>query len=309
VKGSVRLIVPGMPAPKPLANARDRLNQYTDTDRRQRVSFSFNACPFLLIGEVLTMKRSCRLLLSLTLFSIISAARAGNVADLNADWSDSNNPNSASFGTWSYRQGTSLLPEVSNWTANGTVPFTATQPAWAPSNNGGDFLPGEFKAKSVPTGTGYDWQVGDVVVHTTDLGNGDSNGPANFLWTSPNSGTVTISGSVWAAATLSGRDNSWSLLVNGVVVSSGASIDPFDRANPFLFSDGTGGTAALTQDVTAGSTIDLQLTKTTTFGFFVGANFTITEAASVPEPSSLILSGLAVSVFAMTALARRVRMA
>ncbi len=252
------------------------------------------------------MKRTCRILLSLTLFSIIPAVRAGNVADLSADWSDSNNPNTATFGTWSYRQGSSLLPEVPNWTANGTVGFTVTQPAWAPSNTGGDFLPGEFKARSVPTGAGYDWQVGDVVVHTTDSGNGDSNGPANFLWTSPNMGTVNISGSVWEAATLSGRDNSWSLLVNGIVVSSGASIDGHDRANPFLFGDGTGGTAALTQNVAAGSTIDLQITKTTTFGFFVGANFTITESSAVPEPSSLVLGGLAVSALAITALARRI---
>jgi hypothetical protein len=117
------------------------------------------------------------------------------VADLNSDWSDANNPNAVTFGTWSYRQGLSLLPEVPNWNGNGTVGFTATQPAWAPSNNAGDFLPAEFKARSVPAGV--DWQVGDVVVHTTDLFNGPSSGVANFLWTSPNAGTVTISGSVW----------------------------------------------------------------------------------------------------------------
>jgi hypothetical protein len=254
--------------------------------------------------RVLTMKRTCRILLSLTLFFTIPAARAGNVADLNADWSDSNNPNTATFGTWSYRQGTSLLPQVPNWNGNGSVGFSTTQPAWAPSNVGGDFLPAEFKARSVPTGA--DWQVGDVVVHTTDPFNGDSNGPANFLWTSPNTGTVTISGSVWEAAVLAGRDNSWSLLVDGVVVSSGAGIDGHHRSNPFLFSDGTGGTAALTLNVVAGSTIDLQITRTTAAGFFVGANFTITEA-TVPEPSSLVQAGLAVSCFVTAALARRVR--
>lgn len=254
------------------------------------------------------MKRTIWALLVLACFSLVSAARAGSVANLSADWSDSNNPNTASFGTWSYRQGSSLLPEVSNWSGSGTVPFTVTQPAWAPSNTAGDFLPGEFKARSVPNFAGVDWQVGDVVVHTTDGANGDSNGPANFLWTSPNTGTVTISGDVWAAATLAGRDNAWSLLVNGVVVSSGTNIDAYDRANPFLFGDGTGGTAALTQNVTAGSTIDLQITRTTSLGYFVGANLIITEA-SVPEPSSLILGGLAISAFAITALARRIRKA
>ncbi|HEV3006501.1 MAG TPA: PEP-CTERM sorting domain-containing protein, partial [Pirellulales bacterium] len=149
-------------------------------------------------------------------------------------------------------------------------------------------------ALSVPTGA--DWQVGDVVVHTTDSANGASKGPANFLWTSPDTGLVTISGSVWRAATIDGRDNSWSLLVNGNVVSSGASIDTGgpDRAHPFLFSNGSGGTVALTQFVTAGSTIDLQITKTadSSFGFFVGANLTITQQSTTPEPTSLALFGL-----------------
>ncbi len=255
-----------------------------------------------------TARCVCVCVLALAWLSMVSAARAGSVADLNADWSNSNNPNAASFGTWSYRQGSSLLPEVSNWNGAGTVAFTVTQPAWAPSNTAGNFLPGEFKALSVPTNVpGIDWQVGDVVVHPTDSANGDSNGPANFLWTSPNSGTVTISGSVWEAATLAGRDNSWTLLVNGIVVSSGASIDGHDRAHPFLFSDGTGGTAALTQNVTAGSTIDLEIDKTTTFGYFVGANLTITETTAVPEPSTLLLGGIGASALVGTVLVKRIR--
>jgi len=241
------------------------------------------------------------LVLTLAWFSAVSAARAGNVANLSADWSDSNNPNTASFGTWSYRQGTSLLPEVPNWNGDNTAGFT--QPAWAPSNNAGDFLPVELKAQN----TVGDWQVGDVVVHTTDGANGDSNGPANFLWTSPNTGTVTISGDVWAGFVVSGRDNMWTLFVNGIAVSSGTDIDSYTRANPFLFSDGTGGSAALVQNVTAGSTIDLQIARTSTLGSFVGASLTITEASTVPEPSSVILGGLAVSIFAITALARRIR--
>jgi len=247
------------------------------------------------------MKRTCRVLLSLTLFSIISAARAGNVANLSADWSNSNNPNTATFGTWSYRQGTSLLPEVPNWNGDGTAGFT--QPAWAPGNNAGDFLPVELKAQSAVG----DWQVGDVVVHTTDGANGDSHGPANFLWTSPNTGIVTISGDVWAGFVVSGRDNMWTLFVNGIAVSSGTDIDSYTRANPFLFSDGTGGSAALVQNVTAGSTIDLQIARTSTLGSFVGASLTITESSAVPEPSSLVLGGLAVSALAITALARRIR--
>jgi hypothetical protein len=66
-----------------------------------------------------------------------------------------------------------------------------------------------------------------------------------------------------------------------------------DRAHPFLFSSGTGGAAALTQNVVAGSTIDLVLSRTTPAGYFVGVNFTITESAvAVPEPSTLTLLGI-----------------
>lgn len=233
-----------------------------------------------------------------------STAGAGSVADLAADWSNSSNPNTSSFGTWSYRQGSSLLSEVSNWNGAGSVGFTVPQPAWAPSDTSGDFLPAAFKALSVPTGP-YDFQVGDVVVHTTDQANGDSNGPVNFLWTSPNAGTVTISGDVWAAATLAGRNNEWALLVNGVVVSSGTNIAAYDRANPFLFSDGSGGAAALTQHVIAGSAIELEIMKTTTYGYFVGANLTITEA-SIPEPGSLTLAGAAFAAIAAAGAARRI---
>jgi hypothetical protein len=75
------------------------------------------------------------------------------------------------------------LPETPNWNGAGSVGFTATQPAWAPSNDAGNFLPAEFRAQNVPAGV--EWQVGDVVGHTTDRFNGDSHGPVNFLWTSP----------------------------------------------------------------------------------------------------------------------------
>ncbi len=236
--------------------------------------------------------------------SLNPAARADLVADLANDWSDSHNSNTATFGTWSYRQGNSLLPEVSNFNFAGTGVFPTTQPAWAPSNNAGNFLPAEFKAQSVLTNS--DFQVGDVVVHTTDGANGPNSGPANFLWTSPIAGTVTISGDVWAAAILAGRDNSWSLLVNGVVVSSGTDIASYSRANPFNFSNGTGGSAALVQTLGVGGTIELELTKTTDFGYLVGANLTIT-ASAVPEPGSIALVGLGIACSGASAWRRRRR--
>ncbi len=238
------------------------------------------------------MKRSVWSFVAVALLSVVPAARATSVADLNTDWSDTSNPNTASFGSWSYRQGTSLLPHVADWTPLGAA---TPQPAWAPGTATGDFLPAEFKA----TSSQLNWLTGDIVVHTTDPFNGDSNGPANFLWSSPITSTVTISGSVFEGRVTPGRDNTWSLLVNGVVVSSGTLIagDGHDRSNPFLFSNGSGGAAALIQNVTAGSTIDLQIAETATSaaGDFVGVNLHLVGvAAAVPEPASVVMMGLGV---------------
>ncbi len=227
-----------------------------------------------------------------------SPTRAGFVADLGANWSDSNNPNTGSYGTWSYRQGTSLLPHVADWTPLGQ---TQPQPAWAPGVVNGDFLPAEFKATAAQSGfdgTGQrGWQVGDIVTHTTDQFNGGGNGVANFLWTSPSSGPVSITGSVFEARSTTGRNNTWTLLVNGTAISSGTLVggDGHVESNPFLFASGSGGAGVLTQNIAAGSTIDLQIAETgpTSAGDFVGVNFTISSLTSVPEPSSLVTMGIA----------------
>src|SRR5215472_7090920 len=77
---------------------------------------------------------------------LVQSAGATVIADLSTDWSDSSNPNTGNpNGTWQYRQGTTILPSVPSWTAAGTVPFV-NQPAWAPSDTAGNFLPAEFKA-------------------------------------------------------------------------------------------------------------------------------------------------------------------
>ena len=250
------------------------------------------------------MIRTIWVLLALVWFSLGSAARAGLVANLAADWSNTNNPNSTTFGTWSYRAGTTLLPEVPNWNGNNTTGFT--QPAWAPSNTAGDYIPAEFKAqvrRPGPIGRSATLSCTRRTRRTgTRLARPTSSGPVQTRGPLPSRETYG------RRQLLPAETMQWSLLVNGVVVSSGTNIDAYDRANPFLFSNGTGGAAVLTQHVTAGSTIDLQITRTTSLGFFVGANLTITEA-SVPEPSSLVLGGLGIAVFAITAAARRIRKA
>ena len=120
-------------------------------------------------------------------------------------------------------------------------------------------------------------------------------GTGNFLWTSPVNETITISGDAFEARGLAGRDNAWSLVVNGVTVSSGNLIpgDGYIRSNPFLFSNGSGGAAALTQTVAVGSTIEILLTDiggpAGGGGDFVGVNLDLVSASPVPEPGSVAL--------------------
>jgi hypothetical protein len=104
-------------------------------------------------------------------------AQAQTTWDLASQWSNSKNPN----GVWSYNQGAVALQGVKNFNFAGTIDFPKEQPAWAPSNQAGNFLPVWLKAKS--TITGYDWDLGDVVMHSTDSTNGQHSGIANVAWT------------------------------------------------------------------------------------------------------------------------------
>src|ERR1700732_5005953 len=58
---------------------------------------------------------------------LATPAAKATTYDLNADWSNSSNPN----GVWSYNEGTNPLPFQANWGNAGT--FTGAQPAWARS--------------------------------------------------------------------------------------------------------------------------------------------------------------------------------
>ncbi|MBS0265755.1 MAG: hypothetical protein JSS02_27740 [Planctomycetes bacterium] len=202
------------------------------------------------------------------------------------------NPNAAAFGTWSYRQGTTLLPHVADWTPLGASP---AQPAWAVGTTSGNFLPAIFKATSAP----LDWQVGDVVIHTTDESNGAAYGPANIVWTSPFAATINVSGATRIARDI-GRSNDWFLYKNNVLLTSGnvASGDAYSRAHPFSFADGSGGSSALSGLVVgAGDTIRLEFVRTCHDGDFVGVNLAIEgtriTSSAVPEPTGVILWGCA----------------
>lgn len=209
--------------------------------------------------------------------------------DLAADWSDSTNPN----GVWSYNEGSNSLAHVSDWQPGA---FSTPQPAWAPSGGSNPFLPAWFMVNGTPT-FASDIQAGDIVVHSTDDFNGVGSGSANVTWTSPISGGVDISGFAWAGREI-GRSNSWALLLNGTPLTSGSvgSGDAYDRSNPFLFSSGSGGSAALDNvSVMLGDVLTLLVTKSSSAGDFVGVALTVMQ---VPEPSTaVLLAPLAAAAF------------
>lgn len=191
--------------------------------------------------------------------------------DLKSQWSDSKNPN----GVWTYREGTNALPHVAAWDSfENPAP---AQPAWArsegTSSSGGTYLPAWFKS----THTVADWQVGDIIVHSTDAVNGAGAGLANVAWTSPADGTVTIAGGVWAASPGSGRSNHWSLQKNSTTLTEGDIFDgdPFSRAQPFKYSTGSSGSSGVQNIVVhKGDIIKLVVARNSSAGDVAGVNLT-----------------------------------
>ena len=154
----------------------------------------FDNCTYDPTPGVMLMKtcyKSISGLLSIALVIFTVATARAVTYDLNADWSDSANPN----GVWTYREGTNALPHVTAWQGL-SGDFVTAQPAWARNAVGSSNLPPWFKSSAV-VGLPHDWQTGDVVMHSTDGFNGIGSGVGNVIWTSPINGTATISGNVW----------------------------------------------------------------------------------------------------------------
>jgi uncharacterized repeat protein (TIGR03803 family) len=199
---------------------------------------------------------------------------------LSGGWSSTNNPNPP----WSYNQGSTPLPLVPVWTAGGTGLLGCNQPAWAPSNIPGNFLPALFQAANScstnffgpdPNNGMANVFLNDVVVHTVDSANGNpNNGVANVLFTLPagDAGNYQISGTVWDAGLAEGtsRPQDWQLLVNGVSKASGVLSGIVSRSEATIF-----GTYV---HLAAGDTVDLELYKdpSSSFGYLVGTNLSLT---------------------------------
>lgn len=207
---------------------------------------------------------------------------ASVVYDLSSDWSNSSNPN----GPWSYNQGSTPLPFVPNFNfANTGWASSCNQPAWAPSNATGGFLPAFLEVNACVTTTentqypSANVAAGDVWVHTVDGFNGNpSLGAANVLFTLPASGgagVYTISGSLWdslaSSPTSSSRPQDWSLFVNGVQVAAGVLSGNVLRSQAQTFS--------VVNNLNVGDQVKLQIVKdpAAPAGFIVSMNLTITK--------------------------------
>ena len=197
------------------------------------------------------------------------------VYDLQANWSDTNNPN----GVWTLRYGSDTLSSAPAQ----DLGFDVSQTAW---RNG--FLPAWLKNNGSYNITPHDTVAGDIIVHTLDGYNGGSNAGANVKWQSPSDGFATISGGVWSVNNL-GRANHWELFRNDSSLSRGSVFDggTATRADPFQFSNGSGGASAITSiPVRQGDLISLNLSKLSPDGDFVGVNLSI--SLKTPEPSALV---------------------
>lgn len=243
--------------------------------------------------------------LFITAFTIAVAEPASAelvLGDLQQDWSFTSNPNTGTYGTWSFNQGNSPLSQVTGWV------FDPRLSGWGPAaNRGGDALP--FWSKITSPDPPYDAPVGSVMLHTTDPFNGGGNGPANATWTTNYTGNVTISGDLWAPLPAPGRYNDYdlilihgpsqSVLASGTVLMDGSN----SSSNPISFSIGS-------QHISAGDTVELLISEgpSSSAGFFTGAELKISaDTISTPVPSSLTMLAGAAAVAGIGAVLRRKR--
>lgn len=237
--------------------------------------------------RLLALCLSITLAACLSLESLADPPRAGaagvQIFDLRSDWSDANNPN----GSWAYLEGNAPLPFVESWQRN-LGGWATAQPGWARSEDSNNRLPFWYRSNGSEN-FGPDIQAGDIVLHTTDALNGAGNGEGRARWTAPARGTVTITGSTWAAREI-GRSNTWTLLAGSTVLRTGvvSSGDPYSRANPFPFANGSGTEPITDRPVGCGGTIIFEASRNTVPGDFVGVNLTI---AFTPVPCTGDLNG------------------
>jgi hypothetical protein len=244
-----------------------------------------------------------RTLITLSCVTVIgqSASHADVFADLSQDWSNTSNPNTGSYGTWSYNQGSTPLPFINNWAGT-----TDGLNGWGPSPNVvGDFLPFWFQVTGPTQPTEGYGQDGDVIVHPTSADNSDGNGPANVSWVNPVAGSQSafISGSFWATPTrsITSRLQDYELILNPGV-NQQILIAP-TLLNLALYSKNDPLTFSLTENLHQGDVLDLYLLANNGGeGTLIGLNLTVDVT---PEPQAYAIGLFFLVMFGVWKFCRR----
>ena len=133
-------------------------------------------------------------------------------------------------------------------------------------------------------------------------------GSIAIAWTSPDDGTVSITGGIWEGRDI-GRSNVWSLTKNGLPLTDGsiASGDAFDSSNPFDFLTGSGGSSAVTGiSVSTADIFRLVVNATHPSGDYVVVDLTFTQSETIPEPATLVaIFGIGLAALGLMARRRR----
>jgi hypothetical protein len=146
-------------------------------------------------------------------------------------------------------------------------------------------------------GAGHDWRHGDVIVHAYSFGGDDS-----IRFVCPADGTVDIAGAAWDAAFFGGRDASWTLSVSGITVAERSSVYGLFRGDAgSQFAENATGPGLTGLGVHQGDVIEFAPHTSSSYGHFVGVDFTI-GLTTVPGPASLATLG-----FGCVAMLRRRR--
>lgn len=212
----------------------------------------------------------------------VAVVLSAQTYDLTGDWNEGANPN----GVWSFREGNNLLGYLPAWgnMSSGSM----TQGAYANAIGGAGHVPSVLK--TIASYAAFDTLPGDILIHSRDNASGGGNGEGSIRWTAPSAGVIGISGAAWMPRDI-GRSVTWSILVNGVSVTSGTvySGDPFSRSNPYSLSVGSGGHSPVTNlAVVAGSTVVFRVvtSQAGANGDFVAVDMKVTygptDAATVP---------------------------
>lgn len=191
---------------------------------------------------------------------------AWHTYSLNADWSNTNNPN----GVWSYNQNATPI--------NTFQTFWWGQAGWGYLWLGdGCVIKGSYPAGmndpwGNPLEPAHDWRPGDVVIHGLSIPYGGDTTFVNITWTSPADGTIDISGRAWDAEIFADRDMSWTLIVGGETVAQRSSVRGIYRKDKSAtFSANRVAKHPLTSiQVTQGEVVEFRVAATTYYGHFLG---------------------------------------